>query len=406
MEPNSVWREMLIRSVLLLFCLGLWFKDLYIIIFPLLLLAWAFDNGLLKLRQLIAEPLVQAIVILCGVLVLGFLWGESLEGGRRKWAKYFFLLFFIPFSSLLNKERLPLVIGVLAFGYISILLTGVYQWIVMDVLGVPFFNISYLGFSALLGFSVIFVLYFVCISRSTSFRILFGIIALALLFLQFNQNGRGILLATLATIPFLIFLQFRIEFKKLLSILIALIIVIVTFAFSSSAFQERLILAKQDITQFQQGNYSTSMGYRLAMWDVGLDAISKRPFLGYGTGNGKQYFDNAIETYKGGIYRDLPKFHSTSHYHHDWIELGMHLGVLGMLVFAFFLWSWYRIFSVQKLPILGATFVCYIFFAGLSDTFLLYNRMPILLLTITAVIICWQKEKCSSMILEKSNAAR
>ena len=402
MAPNSIWRELLIKSALLLFCLGLWFKSLYVFIFPILIVAWILDKGHLKLRQLIAEPLVQAIVILCGVLLLGFLWGDSFGGGRHKWTKYFFLLFFIPFLSLLNKERLPLVIGVLAFGYVSILLTGAYQWFSMGVLGVPFFNISYLGFSALLGFSVILAIYFACISRTISFKILFITIALALLFLQFNQNGRGILLATLVTIPFLIFLRFRIEFRKFITILVALIIVIAGFTFSSSAFQERLVLAKEDMKQLQQGNYGTSMGYRLAMWDVGLDAIAKRPFLGYGTGNGEQYFDDAIETYKGGIYQGLPDFHSTSHYHHDWIELGMHLGLLGMLVFAFFLWSWYRIFSAQKLPILGATLVCYIFLAGLSDTFMLYNRVPILLLTITAVMICWQKEKCSPMILEKN----
>jgi O-antigen ligase len=401
MEPNSVGREMLIRCALLLFCLGLWFKELYLFIFPLLVLAWIMDSGLLRLRQLITEPLVQAVVILCGVLLLGLLWGDSPGEGRHKWTKYFNLLILMPFLSLLNKERLPWVIGALAFGYAGVLSTGVYQWVVMGALGVPLFNISYLSFSAILGLSVILAIYFVCISRSISLKILLGVIALALLFLQFNQNGRGILLATLMTIPFLIFLLFRIEIRKLMSILFSLIIVIALFAASSSAFQERFILAKQDITQFQQGNFSTSVGYRLAMWDVGLDAISKRPFLGYGTGNAEQYFDNAIETYKGGIYRDLPKFHSTSHYHHDWIEIGMHLGMLGMLVFAFFLWSWYRMFSAQQLPILGATFVCYIFLAGLSDTFMLYTRVPILLLVVTAVIICWQKEMCSSMIQEK-----
>ncbi len=401
MAPNSVWRELLIRGVLLLFCLGLWFKGFYVFIFPMLLVAWVLDNGHLKLRQLIAEPLVQAIVILCSLLLLGFLWGDAPGDGRKKWTKYFFLLFFIPFLLLLNKQRLPLVIGVLAFSYVGILLTGAYQWFESGVLGVPFFNISYLGFSALLGLSVILAIYFACISQTISFKILLIAIALALLFLQFNQNGRGILLATLVTIPFLIFLRFRIEFRKLMTILVALIIVIAGFTFSSSVLQERLVLAKEDMKQLQQGNYGTSMGYRLAMWDVGLDAIAKQPFLGYGTGNGEQYFDDAIETYKGGIYQDLPNFHSTSHYHHDWIELGMHLGLLGMLVFAFFLWSWYRIFSAQKLPVLGATLVCYIFLAGLSDTFMLYNRVPILLLTITAVMICWQKEKCLPMISEK-----
>ncbi len=359
------------------------------------------DNGLLKLRRMTNEPLVSAILILCIVLLLGLLWGDSPAEGRHKWTKYLTLLLFVPFLSLLNKQRLPWVVGALTIGYLAVLSTGAYQWIITGEPGVSVFNISYLNFSAILGFSVILALYFACISRSISLRILFWVIALALLFLQFNQHGRGLLIATLGTIPFLIILLFRVEVKKLVSLLVSLVIVIAVFAFSSSAFQERFNLIKKDMAQFQQENYSTSVGYRLAMWDVGFDGITKRPFIGYGTGNAEQYFDHTIETYKGGIYRDLPEFHKTSHYHHDWIEIGMHLGLLGMLTFAFFLWSWYRIFSVQQLPILGATFVCYIFLAGLSDTFMLYTRVPILLLIITAVIISWQKEGLQPMIQEK-----
>lgn len=398
---SFAWRELLIRCAIIIFCLGLWIKELYLFIFPLLVCAWVADNGLLKLKQMINEPLVQAILVLCIVLLLGLLWGDSYEEGRHKWTKYFILLLFIPFLSLLNRQRLPWVIGALIIGYLGVLSVGIYQWIVMGELGVPLFNISYLGFSAILGFSVILAIYFACISRSISLKILLWFIALSLLFIQFNQGGRGILIATLGTILLLIFSLFRVETKKLMSLLVLLVVVITAFAFSSSAFQERFSFLKQDMAQFQQDNYSTSVGYRLAMWDVGLDAMTKQPFLGYGTGNAEQYFEKTIETYKGGIYRDLPEFHSTSHYHHDWIEIGMHLGMLGMLIFVFFLWSWYRIFSVQQLPILGTAFVCYIFLAGLSDTFMLYTRVPILLLIITAVIICWQKEGFQPIIQEK-----
>ncbi|MDH5480349.1 MAG: hypothetical protein OEX11_06295, partial [Nitrosomonas sp.] len=70
----------------------------------------------------------------------------------------------------------------------------------------------------------------------------------------------------------------------------------------------------------------------------------------------------------------------------------MHIGVMGILAFSFLLWRWYQVFKICHVPVLGAALVSYIFFSGLTATFMLQNRIPILLLLITAVVICWKKE--------------
>jgi len=49
--------------------------------------------------------------------------------------------------------------------------------------------------------------------------------------------------------------------------------------------------------------------------------------------------------------------------------------------------------KVYQAPILGAALVCFIFVSGLTDAFVLYGKIPGLLLVITAVVIGWQKEK-------------
>tara|TARA_R110002073_G_scaffold44428_5_gene123112 strand:- start:372 stop:1553 length:1182 start_codon:yes stop_codon:yes gene_type:complete len=392
MQANITWRELLIRLALIFICLGLWYNKLNIVTFPLLGLAWLLDDGYNKFRQLIKEPLVQAILVLCAVLVLGLLWSDHPDGGRHKWLKYFILLNFIPFFSLLNKKRLPWAFAALLFGYFGVLCIGIYQWAVLGGQGVPLFKMTYLSFSAMLGIGVIISFYFACTSSSKKISILSWVLMLTLLFVQFNQNGRSLLLATLITLSLLILLLYWAELRKFMIIFVSLTVVISVFAFSSNGLQDRLSRVKHDIEQLQQGDYSTSLGYRLAMWDVGLNGIATRPLFGHGTGMPESYFNETIKTYKGGVYKDLKKFQRTSHYHNDWIEMGMHLGLLGILALTFLLWSWYQTFKVHHLRVLGIALVSYIFLAGLTDAFIIYSRIPMLLLVITAITISWQEE--------------
>ncbi len=392
MSAQNMQREIFIRFALLFFCLMFWVKNFTYISFPILVLAWLLDGGLQKFKRLLLEPLVQAILILCLALATGLLWSDHSEDGRLKWMKYFVLLIYIPFFSLLNAARLQFVFITLLAGYTCVVSIGFHQWLVTGAQGIPLLNISYLGFSAILGAGVVVAVYFAGVNRSVLFRSVFWAIAFLLFFIQFNQSARGILIATLITVSFLIFLQYRITVKKYLMLMASIILVCIVFAVNSSVFQHRLAQFKQDIVQLQQGNYKTSVGYRLAIWDVGLDGTSRQPILGHGTGSPASYFERVILTYKGGVYKDLPEFQDTSHFHNDWIEMGMHLGLLGLSVFAFLLWSWYRSFEISGLSNFGAALIVFVFLAGLTDTFMLYNRVPVLLLVVTAIFVSWQNK--------------
>ncbi|MBK6957441.1 MAG: O-antigen ligase family protein [Nitrosomonas sp.] len=391
MPANITRQELLIRFVLVLVCLGFWRSEVNFVSFPLLGIAWLLDGGLYRLNQTIKEPFVQAILLLCTLLLLGLLWSELPGNGRMKWLKYFILLIFIPFYSLLNRERLPWAIGGLAAGYLGVLFVGVYQWFAMGVQGIPLVGMSYLSFSAMLGVGAIMAVGFVEMSRSKKLGILLWIVAIALIFIQFHQNGRILLLATLIAVVLMAFLRYKIEIRKFIGILISFLIVATIFAYSSPVFQDRLSQVKSDIELLQRGNYNSSLGYRLAMWDVGLHAIAERPLSGYGTGAPERYFDNTILTYKNGLYKDLPEFQKTFHYHNDWIEIGMHIGVPGMLALLFLYWGWYQAFKRSRIAILGAGLVSYIILAGLTDAFIIFSRTPVLLLLITGIVMCWYR---------------
>ena len=392
MRTFPSWQEFFIRFALFFVCIAFWRGDLNIYSFSLLVIAWLMDGGLRRLYQAFKLPLVQAIVLLCALLLIGLSWGELPDNGRMKWLKYFILLILIPLYSLLNKARMPWAIGGLVTGYLIVLALGIYQRLVTGEQGIALLNMSYLSFSAMLGTGAIAAVGLACASRSAVTAGALWIAALALIFIQFHQSGRALLLVALIAIVLQAYLRFRIDLRKFAGIFIALLIVAGIFAYSSPVFQERLLLIKNDIASLQQGHYNSSLGYRLAMWDVGLHAIAERPLTGYGTGMPGRYFDTTIQTYKGGLYKDLPVFQKTSHYHNDWIEIGMHVGISGMLALLFLYWAWYQAFKRSGLGVLGAGLVTYIVLAGMTDAFLIFSRMPVLLLTITAFAMSYHKQ--------------
>jgi O-antigen ligase len=119
------WQDVAAKSVLLFFGIALWSKWLSLGAGILLTFVWFLDNGPRRLGQISREPLVLGILLLCAVVALGLLWGDYPETGRLKWRRYFGFLVFIPFLSLLNKDRLPWAIAGLLAGYILVLLSGI-----------------------------------------------------------------------------------------------------------------------------------------------------------------------------------------------------------------------------------------------------------------------------------------
>lgn len=384
--------ECLAKISLAIFSACLWFSSLYKFIVPLLVLTWLLDTHAAKFRQmLIEEPLVQAIVILCAIMLLGLLWSDAPMEGRHKWRKYFLLLVYIPFLGLLNRERLPCVIGALFTGYCFVLSVGLYEWIVENEQGIPVFNMSYLKFSSMLGLGCIIACYLASLNRSRMVQGVLGACALVLLYFQFHQSARGFLLATLITLAIFFFAYFRVTIRKLIGTASLLFLVVILFASISPVLHERLEKAEQDFEQIRQDSYNNSIGYRIAIWDVGVHAIVQRPFFGYGTGMPESHFDQIVVNYKGGIYKDLPSFVQTSHYHNDWIEIGMHVGLLGIVSLMFLFWAWYQTFKRCQLTLFGIAMLSFVFLAGLTEVFFIFGRMPVVMLVVTAIMVCWQK---------------
>jgi O-antigen ligase len=388
----GAWRNALAKLALLLFGIALWHKGLSFYAYYLLPIVWVLDGGLDRFSQTMKEPLVVALLVLCIVLALGILWSGDPKAGFKVWRRYFAFLVFIPYFSLLTKDRLPWAVFGLLAGYFGAVTAGIYQLLIVGEQGIPPLGMPYLHFSSILGIGAIVALYLAGVSGNRKAKIALWLLAVILLFLQFSQNARGILIATIASATILLFLLHKREIKTFLAMMALLAAAISVFAYNSSNFQQRLAQARQDVELSRTGNYGSSIGYRLALWDIGLHGIAERPLLGHGTGMAVNYFEKNVETYKGGIYKNLREFHDRIlHYHNDWIEIGMHLGLLGLAAYAYLLWSWYKTFSLHRMASLGAALVSFIFLCGVTDNLVFFRQTFYLLLVLTAIGIGWQK---------------
>lgn len=400
------WRELLVQFALIFFCFALWPRGWVYWGIGLLAFAWLVDGGLSRLLDLLKEPLIQGVLVFCGTWIIGLLWSDLSVSLSGKWEKYFILLAIIPFFSLLNRRRLPWTIGALVGGYSIAVVSGGYQYLMQGIQGNPWLGMSYLNYSAALGIGIVLAVYGGWIALSGTNRllsILLWLAALLMLFFQFHENARGMLFSTIMVLLLMFCLRYRVRGRILASCLAAVIVVTMLFAVSSDVFHKRLEAADADLRLFQQGNYRTSVGYRLAIWDIGLHGLMEAPVLGHGTGMAKHYLADSFESYKEGIYKDLPGFHEAKHFHNELIEIGVHLGLLGISAFAFLLWCWFKAFKQYQMTLLGSAIVFFVFMSGFTDTFLLYSKIPPFLLTLTAVIICWQRYNGGLGLVDRKN---
>ena len=381
------WRDLSAKAALFIFGIVLWHKGAGIAAGSFLILVWILCGGLHQIKSVIKEPLAVAILSLCGVLLLGILWSDWPNSGRFRWDKYLALMIFIPYLSLLNKDRLFWAVGGVVIGYLGVLLAGVYYQFFLGVPGIPPLKMRHLHFSLGIGVGVLMAIYW----AGRRVVMLMFVVAASLLFIQFNLSSRGPLLATCTTTILLIFLSYRHQPKKLLINLTVAIVIIGASAYHSSVFQDRFSRIEIELMQSEQGVNDTSVGERRALYEIGLNAILQRPWFGYGTGMAQKAFGEIAESYEGGRFKSVANMHNL-HFHNDLIEMGVYLGLLGILAHLFLLWGWFQSLRVHGLAILGATLVCFIFMAGLTDVILIYGQIPSLLLVITAIAIIWQRE--------------
>jgi O-antigen ligase len=156
-----------------------------------------------------------------------------------------------------------------------------------------------------------------------------GIAFLAIIDIVFFVQGRTGYISLAANI--VLFLVYFSPRKKIgLYIALTLFISFLLFGFSKN-FTSRIELAAAEF-QNKDSKQLTSVGQRVEFFTKSLELIKEKPILGWGTGSYAQQFCRVAISDE---WCQAGKFHP----HNQFMAIGVQLGLLGIGIFIYFLWS-------------------------------------------------------------------
>lgn len=155
-------------------------------------------------------------------------------------------------------------------------------------------------------------------------RLLFGSIFVLLLFHLFLTFTRASWIGFVISMMTLIFLKLKFKIPKavkLVSVLIFFIMVLNAYA---------------DVFQFEQGTVKS----RIDIWKTCISLIKSRPLTGWGTGNFEIAYYEFAENNPGNVL--VPVNQRVSKAHNEFIEIAVENGIIGLLLFLFFIFTIYK----------------------------------------------------------------
>jgi len=156
-----------------------------------------------------------------------------------------------------------------------------------------------------------------------------GIAFLAIIDIVFFVQGRTGYISLAANI--LLFLVYFSPSKKIgLNIAVTVLASFLLFSFSKN-FTSRIELAATEF-QNKDSKQLTSVGQRVEFFTKSLELIKEKPILGWGTGSYAQQFCRVAISDE---WCQAGKFHP----HNQFMAIGVQLGLLGVGIFIYFLWS-------------------------------------------------------------------
>lgn len=106
---------------------------------------------------------------------------------------------------------------------------------------------------------------------------------------------------------------------------------------TSETSRTRIIEVINDIELIKEGNYRTSLGYRVIWAKGGWDAFKSSPIIGTGTGSFYNEFKKYLQTKS---MKNAEKYYSKNP-HNGYVSVGVQLGSLGLIIlFLLFIQQW------------------------------------------------------------------
>lgn len=205
----------------------------------------------------------------------------------------------------------------------------------------PFLNDHPIYLSMPLGISVLFAIdYFKSLNRKTVNKMVVVALTLFLFFTIFFLARKGVIAALLLSVMILIVLSFKNSRKKLLIAAVGLIGISALFIFIPVNKNRLIELFKAET--YSDRNETNSTNNRLQIYDCAIDLIKEKPLFGYGIGRDREVL---YDCYKENLYYLYENRYNT---HNQYLSISMKVGIIGLLVFLFFLYFNFKLAHHEK----------------------------------------------------------
>jgi O-antigen ligase len=361
---------------------SIWEKHWGQYLYNSILLFWVMGGCCKQSFNLFKEK--KAFIVIAAfllLLVLGLSWSIDIRYGKEVCHRYGYLLLIPVFVPLINSKNGKWIILALLSGLAFIVANSyliqyhIFHQSNPDLF--PALNLTYNEYSFYLGVILLASVYFaMAFFHAKQWRksLALILIIIPIGYRLIDSRGRGALVGTLVAFAVLVFAKYPKAIKKaILPVFFGLAIVVWIGWNYAPIFKSRFIAAYQGATQLNRGNIRNSVGIRWAYLDVGTSMVLDHPFLGLGTGSHTKTFDHLVKGYKSGIYASVPKYLWTYHFHNDYLEIAVQVGLLGLFVYlgAMFCMVW-DLRESRSFPLIVSILTLF-WINGLSDVMFVHG---------------------------------
>ncbi len=341
----------------------------------------------------------SAFIILLG---LSIFWSKSIDGGFFNNAKnaitfYFsyYVFGFMMVPIILTSVKKEFIRYIISAFLVAMLVSELMSWtIFMEWIHYkhilpedpsPFMHHTFYSIFLAVTIFVLATQFFQTEKRF--YRVAIALFMLSAVINLFLNGGRLGQLAFFVALFVFIGLKYRITFKSVI-ISIGLVSVVFSLAYKvSPIFQKRMDLSYQSIEKIIEGKYNSSWGVRANILIVGKEIVKENPILGIGVGNTRtEFLEKAKEFPQTGFFPKL------NHLHNGYMQILVETGIVGLLLFLFFIYKLLELKTQRDQWILIFTIVI-IYLVGFVGEPLFFSRKPYLLFSLFIAIFMYQALK-------------
>jgi len=293
----------------------------------------------------------KTIVVLGLFLLLSLvsvIWSDDKTFALLYLTKYYhFLLIPIIYLTLNTKYIKPVFTGFL----LGMLLSEIFSYLIFfEIIQYnnipandpsPFMN--HIDYSVYLSFTSMILLNRIFFTEENKYKLFYFLYFLTTTSNLFLNGGRTGQIIFIVSIFVILYLNFHNKVKGGL-IATFLIIGIISTAYTvSPVFKQRGELAYNDITNtFSKDDYSQSFGIRVSLWIMGVNVFKDNLLLGTGIGDEKTGMQKYAHKYNVTLYKNIPDKGDID-YHSMYIQHAVQLGILGLILIIYLVYSLYKI---------------------------------------------------------------